>query len=144
MPQAVRTREENMHEAICAEEARRTTRYYPRVRARPRTDSKDDMLAFRSAKTRRECKLLRNICSPKYANNCVSRNNIPVLLPGASSQCHSWTGLWPLVVLWDGRGFSLDEFGTGHRFRPLIAPALQCICNATRRWPADGIRSRCK
>ena len=77
-----------MHKALCSEEARRTTRNYPRVRARYRTDSTDDMLAFRSAKTRRECKLLRNICSPKYANNCVSRNNVPELTPGAS-----WTHL---------------------------------------------------
>ena len=86
----------------------------------------------------------RNICSPKYANHCVSRNGIPVLLPGASSQCHPWTGRKSLVVLWDGGRFSLDEFGTGHRFRPLIAPALQGIRNATRRWPANGIRSLSK
>ena len=87
---------------------------------------------------------LRRIRSPKYANHCVSRNGIPVLLPGASSQCHPWTGLYPLVVLLDGRRFSLDEFGTKHRFRPLIAPALQCMRNATRRWPVDGIRSLSK
>ena len=33
-------------------------------------------------------KFLRSICSPTYANNCVSRNNVPVLTPGAS-----WTHL---------------------------------------------------
>ena len=42
LSQAVRTREENMHKAICSEEARRTTRNYPRVRARSRTASKDE------------------------------------------------------------------------------------------------------
>ena len=56
LSQAVRTREENMHKALCSEEARRTTRNYPRVRARSGTESKDDMLAFRSATTRREGK----------------------------------------------------------------------------------------
>ena len=38
-----------MHEAICAEEARRTPRYYPRVRARSRTYSvriKENLLEF--------------------------------------------------------------------------------------------------
>ena len=40
-------RKSEKRETNCSEEARRTTRNDPRVRARSRTDSKDDMLAFK-------------------------------------------------------------------------------------------------